>query len=423
MKASEIKSGVLAGQFDSLLLNLYDKKDLLMQHTRYVNALDKFIDLYGDVDANIFSVPGRSEVGGNHTDHQHGKVIAAAITLDIIAVVSKVEDKIDFVSDEYSISGIDLSNLAIVEEDKGTSKALVTGVSARLKELGYNIGGFVGYMTSDVLMGSGLSSSAAFEVMIGTIQSGLYNNGSIDPVVIAKVGQYAENVFFGKPCGLMDQSACSVGGLIHIDFEDNDKPIVSKLDVDFNEFNHRLCIVDTKGSHANLTDEYASIPGEIKKIANFFNQPYLRLVEEKEFYSSINDIRKQFGDRAVLRAIHVFEENKRVDLEKKALESKDFEAFKEVFLASGDSSYKYLQNVFASSDVENQGVSIGLCLSNNIIGKNGVSRVHGGGFAGTIQAFVRDEFVDEYKSSIEKFFGKGSCHVLNVRNDGGIKVI
>lgn len=422
MKASILRQGIEAGKYDLNLLRLYDQKDLEHHKGRYVTAINQFVTLHDDLDVTVFSVPGRSEVGGNHTDHQHGKVIAAAITLDMIAVVAKNDSVVDVVSDDYVIEGIDVNVLDIIEQDKGTSKALVRGVLAKYKELGFCIGGFCGYFTSDVLMGSGLSSSAAFEVMIGTILSGLYNEMKIDPVVIAKVGQYAENVYFGKPCGLMDQSACSVGGLIHIDFEDNERPVVTKLDVDFNDFKHRLCIVDTKGSHANLTDEYASIPNEIKRIANFFNQPYLRLVDETLFYSKLDDVRRHCGDRAVLRAIHVFEENKRVDLEKATLESNDFESFKKVFLASGDSSYKYLQNVFATSDIDNQGVSLGLCMSNQIIGSRGVVRVHGGGFAGTIQAFVEEEFVAEYKTAIEKVFGLGSCHVLNVRDHGGVQV-
>ena len=292
-----------------------------------------------------------------------------------------------------------------------------------LKELGYNVGGFNAFITSDVLMGAGLSSSAAFETIIGTIISGLYNDMTIDPVVIAQVGQYAENVYFGKPCGLMDQCASSVGSLINIDFNDVAKPIVNKVDVDFSKFGHSLCIVDTKGSHADLTDEYAAIPMEMKKVANYFGKEFLREVDEEDFFNDIAGARKACQDRAVLRAIHLFEENKRVDQEVKALNNSDFETFKKVVKESGDSSYKFLQNVYANCDVQNQSVSIGLAMSEKIIGRNGVCRVHGGGFAGTIQAFVKDEFVTAYKTEIERVFGKGSCHVLKVRKYGGKKVI
>lgn len=379
--------------------------------------------MYGDTDVEIYSAPGRSEVGGNHTDHQHGCVLAAAVNLDAIAVVGRVDNKIKVLSDDFDIAPINLEDLEIKKVEEGTSEALIRGVCARLKELGYNVGGFNAFITSDVLMGAGLSSSAAFETIIGTIISGLYNDMTIDPVVIAQVGQYAENVYFGKPCGLMDQCASSVGSLINIDFNDVAKPIVNKVDVDFSKFGHSLCIVDTKGSHADLTDEYAAIPMEMKKVANYFGKEFLREVDEEDFFNDIAGARKACQDRAVLRAIHLFEENKRVDQEVKALNNSDFETFKKVVKESGDSSYKFLQNVYANCDVQNQSVSIGLAMSEKIIGRNGVCRVHGGGFAGTIQAFVKDEFVTAYKTEIERVFGKGSCHVLKVRKYGGKKVI
>lgn len=379
--------------------------------------------MYGDTDVEIYSAPGRSEVGGNHTDHQHGCVLAAAVNLDAIAVVGRVDNKIKVLSDDFDIAPINLEDLEIKKAEEGTSEALIRGVCARLKELGYNVGGFNAFITSDVLMGAGLSSSAAFETIIGTIISGLYNDMTIDPVVIAQVGQYAENVYFGKPCGLMDQCASSVGSLINIDFNDVAKPIVNKVDVDFSKFGHSLCIVDTKGSHADLTDEYAAIPMEMKKVANYFGKEFLREVDEEDFFNDIAGARKACQDRAVLRAIHLFEENKRVNQEVKALNNSDFETFKKVVKESGDSSYKFLQNVYANCDVQNQSVSIGLAMSEKIIGRNGVCRVHGGGFAGTIQAFVKDEFVTAYKTEIERVFGKGSCHVLKVRKYGGKKVI
>lgn len=411
-------------KYDELLNDIYVDTNLLdYQRERYVKAINKYVSLYGDTDVEIYSAPGRSEVGGNHTDHQHGCILAAAVNLDAIAVVGRVDNKIKVLSDDFDIAPINLEDLEIKKAEEGTSEALIRGVCARLKELGYNVGGFNAFITSDVLMGAGLSSSAAFETIIGTIISGLYNDMTIDPVVIAQVGQYAENVYFGKPCGLMDQCASSVGSLINIDFNDVAKPIVNKVDVDFSKFGHSLCIVDTKGSHADLTDEYAAIPMEMKKVANYFGKEFLREVDEEDFFNDIAGARKACQDRAVLRAIHLFEENKRVDQEVKALNNSDFETFKKVVKESGDSSYKFLQNVYANCDVQNQSVSIGLAMSEKIIGRNGVCRVHGGGFAGTIQAFVKDEFVTAYKTEIERVFGKGSCHVLKVRKYGGKKVI
>ena len=423
-KATELINDLKNNKYDELLNDLYVDESLLeYQRNRYVAAVEKYISLYGDNEVEIYSAPGRSEVGGNHTDHQHGCVLAAAINLDAIAVVGKTEREIKILSDDFDIKAIDVNDLAVKQEEAGTSEALVRGVLAKLKELNYQIGGFNAFITSDVIMGAGLSSSAAFETIIGTILSGLYNDMTVDPVLIAQIGQYAENVYFGKPCGLMDQCASSVGSLINIDFKDIDKPVVRKVDVDFSKFKHSLCIVDTKGSHADLTDEYAAIPAEMKKIANYFNKEFLREVDEQEFFDNIAKVREIGNDRAVLRAIHLFTENKRVDLQVAALNAGDFDEFKRLIKASGDSSYKFLQNVYANSDVFNQSVSIGLAMSEKILGDNGVCRVHGGGFAGTIQAFVKDSYVDTYKTEIEKVFGKDSCHILKVRKYGGKKVV
>ena len=423
-KATELINYLKNNKYDELLNDLYVDESLLeYQRNRYVAAVEKYISLYGDNEVEIYSAPGRSEVGGNHTDHQHGCVLAAAINLDAIAVVGKTEREIKILSDDFDIKAIDVNDLAVKQEEAGTSEALVRGVLAKLKELNYQIGGFNAFITSDVIMGAGLSSSAAFETIIGTILSGLYNDMTVDPVLIAQIGQYAENVYFGKPCGLMDQCASSVGSLINIDFKDIDKPVVRKVDVDFSKFEHSLCIVDTKGSHADLTDEYAAIPAEMKKIANYFNKEFLREVDEQEFFDNIAKVREIGNDRAVLRAIHLFTENKRVDLQVAALNAGDFDEFKRLIKASGDSSYKFLQNVYANSDVFNQSVSIGLAMSEKILGDNGVCRVHGGGFAGTIQAFVKDSYVDTYKTEIEKVFGKDSCHILKVRKYGGKKVV
>lgn len=423
-KASLVIQDILGNQYNELFKEIYvDEHLLTYQQKRYVSAIEKFISLYGDQDIEIYSTPGRSEVCGNHTDHQHGEVLAAAINLDMIAVVAKSDNCIKVLSDDYDIKAIDVVDLTKRDDELESSEGLIRGVLAKYKELGYRIGGFNAYMTSDVLQGSGLSSSAAFEVMIGTVLSGLYNDMTIDPVTIAQVGQYSENVYFGKPCGLMDQCACSVGSLINIDFKDQAKPIVRKIEVDFPEFEHSLCIVDVHASHADLTQDYASIPYEMKEVAKFFGKEALRDVDENEFYAKLPEVRHAVNDRAVLRTIHLFEENKRVEKAVQALNNKDFETFKHVIQASGKSSFEYLQNIYSNHDVNNQAVSIALALSENILKDNGVCRVHGGGFAGTMQAFVKDEFVEIYKTEIEKYFGEGSCHILKVRKYGGMKVI
>lgn len=423
-KASLIIQDIQNNVYNDTFLDIYvDQEQLEHQKLRYVQAIEKFIDLYGDQEVSIYSTPGRSEVCGNHTDHQHGEVLAAAINLDIIAVVAKDDTKIKILSDDYDIEAIHIDDLTLRENEKESSEGLIRGILARFQQLQHKIGGFVGYMTSDVLQGSGLSSSAAFEVMIGTILSGMYNDMKVDPVTIAKIGQYSENVYFGKPCGLMDQCACSVGSLIHIDFKDNENPIVEKINVDFPRFHHSLCIVDVHASHADLTEDYASIPEELKEVDHFFHQEYLRDVDEKEFYEHLTEVREAVNDRAVLRAIHVFKENKRVQQAVQSLKQEDFDTFKTIVKASGESSFKYLQNIYSNHYVGQQAVSLALVLSENLLGAHGVCRVHGGGFAGTIQAFVEDDYVEAYKQGIEKYFGEGSCHILKIRKYGGMKVI
>ena len=422
-KASLVIKEIQEGTYDDVLKEVYiDESRIEKQPQRYVAAIEKFISLYGDQEIEIYSTPGRSEVSGNHTDHQNGEVLAAAINLDIIAVVSK-NDVVKVLSDDYDLKPISLDDLSKNENEVGTSEGLMRGVLARFKELGYAIGGFNGYMTSDVLQGSGLSSSAAFEVMIGTILSGLYNEMKVDPVVIGQVGQYSENVYFGKPCGLMDQSACSVGSLIHIDFKDNSKPVVEKVDVEFSSFKHSLCIVDVHASHADLTDEYAAIPEEMKRVAAYFGKEILKQVDKNEFYTNIPEIRKVAGDRAVLRAMHWFEETDRVIDQVNALEEENFEEFKKLIKSSGDSSFKYLQNVYSVKNLSRQEMAVGLALSDVILKGKGVSRVHGGGFAGTIQAFVPNDIVDIYKKNMEDIFGEDACHVLKIRKYGGMKVL
>lgn len=426
MKTTEqIKKALLEGQLDSTLTKLYFSKQLVeKQKVRYVDAIEKFEKIYGEKEVEIYSAPGRTEIGGNHTDHQNGKVLAGSIDLDTIAIVAKTENCIVRIKSEgYQPFTIDISELEAQQGEAGTTQALVRGVANGIKKRGYKIGGFEAYITSDVLSGSGLSSSAAFEVLMGNILSGLYNENRLDSIAIAQIGQEAERNYFGKPCGLMDQMACSVGGMIFIDFANEKQPLVKKVDVDFNVFKHCLCIVDTKGSHADLTDEYAAVPEEMKRVAKYFGKELLYQVGKDEFYQNIASVREVTGDRAVLRALHWFAENDRVDAQVEALEKREFDKFKMLIKESGDSSFKYLQNVFSRKKIEEQSVSLALALSDLILKGKGVSRVHGGGFAGTIQAFVPTDFASEYRKFMEKVYGNEACHILHIRPEGGKKIV
>ncbi len=426
MRSTEIKESLKNDRFAELLKDIYIDEALLPhQKERYIESVERFEELYGEQDIEIYSAPGRTEVCGNHTDHQHGAVLAAAVNMDLIAVVAKSDDSIiKVMSGTYDIKPVSMNDLTKKEKEEGTSEALIRGVASKLSRDGYTVGGFKAYMTSDVIVGAGLSSSAAFEVAVGTILSGLYNQMSISPVYIAQAAQYAENEYFGKPCGLMDQMASSVGSLVNIDFKDTKAPVVKRVDIDFNKFGHSMCIVDTKGDHTDLTPEYAAVPLEMKKVAAFFGCEYLREVDPEKFYSRLSEVRRKVkDDRAVLRAMHFFADHERVGKQVKALEAGDFNEFKRLVNESGESSFKYLQNVYPIIDVHNQSVSIALALSEKYLSGKGAYRVHGGGFAGTIQAFVPKDSVAEYKKNMEKCFGNGSCHVLHIRKYGGMKVL
>lgn len=421
-----IKEMLLNGAFDEKIKSIYiDEKRVKYNRDRYVRAIDRFSELFPEhKSGEIYSAPGRSEVCGNHTDHQNGVVLATSINLDAIAVVAPTDNGIiRLVSDDMPLETVDVTELSCIEDEKGTTTALIRGVMAGLANKGFKLGGFDAFITSDVLMGAGMSSSAAFESLIGTIISGLYNDMGVSSVDIAKIGQYAENVYFGKPCGLMDQMACSVGGMIYIDFADKENVIVEKVDSDFDGAGLSLCIVDTKGSHADLTPDYAAVPEEMNSVARALRKEHLREVDENEFYRNIPALREKVGGRAVIRAIHFFEEEKRVKKAVAALKSSDYNGFMQVIKASGNSSSKYLQNIYSPKDIYSQNVTLALAVTESHIGDAGVCRVHGGGFAGTIQVFIQDEAVTEYKKCIESIFGEDSCHVLKVRNDGGIKVI
>ena len=396
-----------------------------LQPDRYANAVSEFNKAFeGTEPAAVFSAPGRTEIGGNHTDHQHGEVLAASINKDAIAVVSPRDDNmVNVLAEGFGMTNIDLNDLSLREDEKGSTPALIRGVLAGLKDSGFILGSFDAYITSDVLIGAGLSSSAAFETLIGTIVSGLYNDSKIDPVTIAKIGQFAENKYFGKPCGLMDQMACSVGNLVHIDFEDTGNPAVDKVDFDFSKTDYVLCITDTKGSHADLTNEYAAVPLEMKKIASLLGYDFLRPVSFEDIIENIGMLREKAGDRAVLRAIHFVNETLRAQDEAEALKSGDLKEFLSLVKQSGDSSFKYLQNVYTNNDVTVQNVSLALAISDTVLTSEEVSRVHGGGFAGTIQAFVKKGNAKRYKKYMDKVFGDGSCEILAVRKYGGIRVI
>ncbi len=425
IKTSELKQKLAGAEYEGVFARNYKKEDIEAQKQRYIKIVTKFEEFFGlDREVEMFSAPGRTEVGGNHTDHNHGCVLAASVNLDAVAAVSANSENIVRVKSEgYKIDAVDLKELGVMPSERGKSEALIRGVCAAFKNRGYNIGGFDAATASDVLSGSGLSSSAAFEVLLGTILNHLYNDGKISAVEIAQIAQFAENEYFGKPCGLMDQMACSVGGFVKIDFKDPALPVIEKLEFDFASSNHALCIVDTGGDHSDLTDEYAAVRGEMEAVAAKFGKGVLRDVDRAEFEKNISVIRDVAGDRAVLRAMHFYNENDRVAKLADALKSGDFEAFKKLIIESGFSSYMYNQNVYTCRAPENQPVSVALAICQQVLNGKGAWRVHGGGFAGTIQAFVPAELLEEFKSKICAVFGEKACYVLNIRPDGGIKVI
>ncbi len=419
----EVKNTIENGGFDSALVRVYGEKELVAQRRRYAELCSFYEDTLGEGEnIRFFSAPGRTEVCGNHTDHNHGQVLAAAINLDAVACASKNDSGIIRVfSKGYPGDTVDLNVLVPQENEKDKSVALVRGVAARFVQLGYKIGGFDAVTVNNVLKGSGMSSSASFEVLVGTILNYLYNDGKISPVEIAQIAQYAENVFFGKPCGLMDQMACSVGSFVEIDFADPEKPVITPVEFDFASCGHSLCIVDTRADHADLTDEYAAIRREMEAVAGFFGKKCLRDTPEEDVLANLGAIRDKLGERPLLRALHFYEDNRRVEKEAKALKDGDFESFKALVIDSGNSSYMYNQNVFSVSSPA-QPVSLALAVSHRLLEGKGAWRVHGGGFAGTIQAFVPNAMLEKYKNTMEGIFGKGACYVLSIRPFGGTEV-
>ncbi len=389
------------------------------------NVLDAgFAAAFGGAPERYFSAPGRTEIGGNHTDHQRGRVLAAAVNLDTLAAVRcNGTDTIRILSEGYPMCEVSLAQLEPVESEINSTPALIRGVAARFAQLGCEVKGFDAYCTSTVLPGSGLSSSAAYEVLIGTIINHLFFDGKVSQPEIAQIGQYAENVFFGKPCGLMDQMASAVGNLVTIDFADKDHPVITPVKVDFAAYGHALCIIDSRASHADLTDEYAAIPYELKEICAYFGKEVTTQIAEEEFYAAIPALREKCGDRAVLRAIHEYQENKRVPLQVKALEEGDFETFLKLIKESGYSSWMYLQNVIPAGYKRNQDVALSLALCEHYLNGKGAYRVHGGGFAGTVQAFVPFDILESFRAGIDAVLGEGACHVLSIRPQGGVPAV
>jgi len=398
---------------------------LEIQANRYISLMKEFQKNFGSDNVELFSSPGRTEIGGNHTDHNYGRVLAGAVNLDNIAVVSKNDGSIIRIkSAGYPEFQVDISDLSMRKEEFYTSESLVKGINNRFKELGYEIGGFDACIDGRVPKGSGLSSSASFEVLVGAIINQLFNNGKMSKVENAIVGQWAENNYFGKPCGLMDQTACSVGGLITIDFENPAKPIVKEVDFDFVATGFALVITDVGGGHDDAASqaEYASLPTEMKSVAAQLGVDVLRKVTLAQIVEKIPEIRKITGDRAILRAYHFHGDNQRVVDQVAALENNDFQAFLKMVVESGYSSYMYNQNIFDVVHKDEQVVSLALALSEMILKGKGAWRVHGGGFGGTIQAFVPQDVLNEYINTLEHVYGVGSCHKLFIRAEGAIKL-
>ena len=388
------------------------------------NILDAgFAAAFGGKPERYFSAPGRSEIGGNHTDHQRGRVLAAAVNLDTRAAVRlNGTDTIRVQSKGYPMSTVKVTELQPVESERNSTPALIRGVVARFVQMGCEVSGFDAYCESTVLPGSGLSSSAAYEVLMGTIVNHLFFGGQAAQPQIAQIGQYAENVFFGKPCGLMDQMASAVGNLITIDFFDKENPVIRPVKVDFSAYGHALCIIDSGADHADLTDEYAAVPGEMKAVAAYFGKEVLTQINEADFYAAIPQLRKTCGDRAVLRAVHFYQENARVPRQVAALEGGDFETFLDLIRESGRSSWMYLQNVIPAGYTRHQDVAVALALCEHYLEGRGAFRVHGGGFAGTVQAFVPVDLLESFRAGIDGALGEGACHVLSIRPQGGVEV-
>ena len=397
----------------------------LILKTEQKAALDAgFFAVFAAAPERYFSAPGRTEVSGNHTDHQRGRVLAGAVNLDTVAAVrANGTNMIRIQSKGYPMCEVSLEELEPVASEINSTPALIRGVAARFTEMGCKVEGFDAYCESTVLPGSGLSSSAAYEVLIGTIINHMFFGGKVSQPEIAQIGQYAENVFFGKPCGLMDQTASAVGNLVTIDFADKNHPDIRPVNVDFGAYGHALCIIDSRADHADLTDEYAAVTLELKAICDHFGKEVTNEIPEDEFYAAIPVLREKCGDRAVMRAIHEYNENRRVVKQVSALESGDFESFLKLTKESGYSSWMYLQNVIPAGYVKEQAMAVALGLCEHYLQGRGAYRVHGGGFAGTVQAFVPHDILDQFKAGIDAALGEGACHILSIRPQGGVPAV
>ena len=417
----ELKTGALDGRIEEVYGCTAPQTEAYAG--RLVRAVEGFVQTFPEnasAQVGLYSAPGRTEIGGNHTDHQCGCVLAASVNLDAVAAAApNGTDVIRFYSEGYGMIEVGLADTDPVESEKESTASLIRGMAAQAKAGGFEVRGFDAWCTSSVLGGSGLSSSAAFETLTGVILNDFYCDGSFDAVEIAKMGQKAENLWFGKPSGLMDQSASSVGGVVAIDFADVEKPLVEKIDLNLAKEGYALCIVDSRSSHADLTDAYASIPAEMKGVAALFGQDHLRGITEQQLLEKTAEIREKCGDRAFLRAMHFVQDNVRAQEEAQALRDGDFNRFLEIVNASGHSSYEYLQNTAVEGSVKNQAVNVALALCDVLLGGRGAHRVHGGGFAGTVQAFVPLDLLDSFRAGIDAAIGEGSCHVLSIRPVGG----
>ena len=423
MKAADVRKWMEGKDFENLLFRLYGTGELQRQRERYIDVLNRYVKRFGEGDLHIFSSPGRTEICGNHTDHNHGKILGGSINMDCAAVAaSRGDDRVHIVSETYGQEIIiDIKDLAPSSKKAGTED-LIKGILQGCLHYGYNIGGFCAYITSDVIPSAGVSSSASFETLLCAILNTLFNEGKMDIFYYAHIGKYAENLYWDKASGLLDQMCCAVGGLVYIDFLNPENPRVERISFDFSKSGYDLVIVQTGRGHADLSAEYSSIPGEMKEAASYFGKEVLADLEESEFYQGLSGLRKRGNDRAILRAIHFFEENKRVDAQVKALQSGDFETFLKLINDSGNSSFKYLQNCFTNENYKEQGISVALALTEGFIKEKraGACRVHGGGFAGVILAMLPNDLIEEYMTYIESFLGKGQAYRMGIRPKGSL---
>lgn len=426
MQLEVLTTELSSGGLDPQLVKIYGAHpgDVSSARTRFAAVIEDYTSRFGQGDVSLFTAPGRTEMGGNHTDHQHGRVLAGAVTMDMVACASPNDSRwIRIASQGYPEVAVNLDDLERKPREEGTSAALVRGVAAALYERGHQLTGFSASVSSTVPGGAGLSSSAAYEILVGVILNHFSCGDAVSPVELAQIGQFAESQYFGKPCGLLDQMACSIGGVISIDFADPSEPIVEAINLDLDEYGHVMCIIESGGDHADLTDEYASVPSEMRAAASFFDKQFLRDVDEAYFWESLSALREQVGDRAVLRAIHFFGDNARVPEQVSALKEHRFDDYLGMVEQSGLSSAVQLQNLYATKTPQQQAVVVAISLAQHVLGGQGAVRVHGGGFAGTIQAYVPLSMQEKFTAAIERVLGKGTCHTVRVRPMGGAVVV